>query len=258
MNRRKVIFYVQRISGVIIFALVIMALICFTIFRVKKSQCETRRQNDDGSVFNAVEQDTIDMQNVTDESKPTETEINNDKIDDSLKRFCNTDIDSLNYYDDVPLLMQWDEKWKDKEYSGDKFEFTGCGPTCLSMVTIFFKKDTKYTPDWMLQFSVDNNYSVPGSGSSWQLISQGTQLLGLSCKELVLDENIMKKALEKGKVIIAVMGPGDFTTTGHFVVIKSYDNGFVINDPNSFENSEKIWQYDEIYSQIKNLWSISL
>lgn len=30
---------------------------------------------------------------------------------------------------------------------------------------------------------------------------------------------------------------------------------FVINDPNSTENSERLWSYDELKGQIKNLWA---
>jgi predicted double-glycine peptidase len=55
------------------------------------------------------------------------------------------------------------------------------------------------------------------------------------------------------------MGPGDFTTTGHFIVLTGYDGqGFIINDPNSEENSEKIWTYQQLKNQIKNLWAFSL
>ena len=36
-----------------------------------------------------------------------------------------------------------------------------------------------------------------------------------------------------------------------------YENGKIkINDPNSFANSEKQWDYDDICNQINNLWVI--
>ena len=37
----------------------------------------------------------------------------------------------------VPLLMQWDQRWGYQQYAGDLFGLSGCGPTCLSMVTIY-------------------------------------------------------------------------------------------------------------------------
>ena len=33
------------------------------------------------------------------------------------------------------------------------------------------------------------------------------------------------------------------------------DSGFIIRDPNSPENSARVWAFDEIRDQIKNLWS---
>ena len=35
-------------------------------------------------------------------------------------------------------------------------------------------------------------------------------------------------------------------------MIKGYDNGFLINDPNSYLNSQKKWEYDTLKGQIKN------
>ena len=53
------------------------------------------------------------------------------------------------------------------------------------------------------------------------------------------------------------MGPGDFTTTGHFIVLVGYENGKIkVNDPNSIKNSEKEWTYEQIKDQIRNLWAI--
>lgn len=50
-------------------------------------------------------------------------------------------------------------------------------------------------------------------------------------------------------------GSGDFTLKGHFIVMTGIENGKIkINDPNSFKNSNKLWDYDDIYKQINNLW----
>ena len=34
------------------------------------------------------------------------------------------------------------------------------------------------------------------------------------------------------------------------------DGKFIVNDPNSPENSEKLWSYEQIQGQIRNLWVI--
>lgn len=157
----------------------------------------------------------------------------------------------------VPLFMQWDKRWGYITYGDDVAGLTGCGPTCLSMVAVYLLQDTKYSPDYMLEWSKKHGYCVKGSGSSWTLISEGGKKLGLDVTEIPLVKDRVIKNLEVGNPIICVMGPGDFTTTGHFIVMTGYNDGKIkINDPNSYTNSEKEWNYDDIYNQINNLWVI--
>ena len=68
---------------------------------------------------------------------------------------------------------------------------------------------------------------------------------------------MMKQALENGNPVILAMGPGDFTSSGHYIVLTGVVEGkFTVNDPNSRENSGKLWSYDEIAGQIRNIWAI--
>ncbi len=158
---------------------------------------------------------------------------------------------------EVPLFMQWDKRWGYIKYGDDVAGLTGCGPVCLSMAAVYVKQDIKYSPDYMLEFAKNNDYCIKGGGSEWALISEGGKKLGMDVTEIPLDENRIVKNLEAGNPIICVMGPGDFTTKGHFIVMTGYENGKIkINDPNSYANSKKLWNYDDIYKQIKNLWVI--
>ncbi|MDE5605108.1 MAG: C39 family peptidase [Eubacterium sp.] len=160
----------------------------------------------------------------------------------------------------VPLFMQWDKRWGYIKYSGDLAGLTGCGPVCLSMAAYYLTKDADMSPDKIIEFAKDNGYALNGiteKGSSWSLISEGGKKLGLDVTELPLDENRIIKNLEVGNPIICSMGKGDFTSTGHFIVLVGYENGKIkVNDPNSIKNSEKEWTYDGIKNQIKNLWAI--
>ena len=62
----------------------------------------------------------------------------------------------------------------------------------------------------------------------------------------------MVDALEAGKPIICAMREGDFTTTGHYIVLRGVKDGeFQVNDPNSVVNSEKLWSYEQIEGQIR-------
>lgn len=168
-------------------------------------------------------------------------------------------VDMTEYADcrQVPLFMQWDSRWGYMDYGDDVAGITGCGPVCLSMVAWYVTGDTSMSPDRIIQFAQDNGYYVSGSGSAWSLISQGGQKLGLDVTEIPLDKEQIFSNLEANDPIICVMGPGDFTTTGHFVVIAGCQDGKLrINDPNSKVNSQKLWDYDEICDQILNLWAI--
>ena len=155
----------------------------------------------------------------------------------------------------VPLLMQWDQRWGYGEYAGNLFGLSGCGPTCLSMAAIYLTGDTSMTPRWMGEFAASHGYAVEGSGSAWALFSEGGKELGFDVTEIPLDEERVIANLEVNNPIVAVMGPGDFTTTGHFIVLTGYENGKIkVNDPNNRENSEKLWEFDRIQSQIRDLW----
>lgn len=165
------------------------------------------------------------------------------------------DLSEYRGCESVPLLFQWDERWGYSQYGDNVMGLTGCGPTCLSMVCIYLLEDTKYDPRYIADFSVENGYCVPGSGSAWTLISKGGKKLGLDVIEIPLDENRIIRNLEVGNPIICIMGPGDFTTTGHFIVMTEYVDGKIkINDPNSKVRSEMLWEFEDIKNQIRNLW----
>ena len=175
-----------------------------------------------------------------------------------LEKNKKNEIDISQYSrDTVPLFMQWDKRWGYIKYGNNVAGLTACGPVCLSMVAYYFTGDKEMSPDKIIDFALKNNYYTSGIGSKWTLISEGGIKLGLKVKELPLDENVMAKALNNGKIIIAVMRAGSFTTTGHFIVFTEYKDGlFSVNDPNSHKNSEKLWAYEDIKDEFRNLWAI--
>ena len=174
-----------------------------------------------------------------------------------LKKDASPEIDLSECIDtdDVPLLFQWDQRWGYDRYAGELMGLSGCGPTCLSMVCLYLLDDPIYTPQYVAEFAKENGYSVDGNGSAWTLISKGGVELGLDVNEIPLDENRIVRNLEVGNPIICVVGPGDFTSTGHFIIMTGYEDGFVsVNDPNSNARSEQLWDLKSVMSQIRNLW----
>ena len=158
---------------------------------------------------------------------------------------------------EIPHFLQWDERWGYETYGSDFLAVTGCGPTCLAMASAGLTGSSKWTPASVAEFSEKEGYYTPGAGTSWDLMTSGAAQLGLHSEETPLSESSMKAQLNSGCVLICSIGPGDFTTEGHYILIRGYDDsGFLVNDPNSRARSERSWPYDRIASQIKNLWAV--
>ena len=161
--------------------------------------------------------------------------------------------------EEVPLFLQWDSRWGYQIYGSDFLAITGCGPTCLAMAGYYLTGDEAMNPAALAEFAAEEGYYAKGYGSSWTLISEGGGKLGLEVKELPLVKKKITDALEAGKPVILALGQGDFTTTGHYIVLTGVENGlFRVNDPNSIERSSQLWSYEQLEGQIRNIWSIGL
>ena len=159
----------------------------------------------------------------------------------------------------IPLLLQWDPRWGCAQYGDGPMALNGCGPTALSMVICGLTGDRTATPYAVAQYAQEMGYYVDGVGTSWELMSAGGAQFGVTARELPLSQSVMENALEAGEPIVCSVGPGDFTTSGHFIVLAGVEGGkFQVRDPNRRSTSEKLWDYDTLAGQITNLWAFSL
>ena len=159
----------------------------------------------------------------------------------------------------IPLLLQWDPRWGCAQYGDGPMALNGCGPTALSMVICGLTGDRTATPYAVAQYAQEMGYYVDGVGTSWELMSAGGAQFGVTARELPLSQSVMENALAAGEPIICSVGPGDFTTSGHFIVLAGIEDGkFQVRDPNRRSTSEKLWDYDTLAGQITNLWTFSL
>lgn len=161
---------------------------------------------------------------------------------------------------EIPLFMQWDKRWGYEYYGDEMIAINGCGPTCLSMVACGLSGNTKWSPLEVAHMAEKGGYCVSGSGSSWSLMSEGAEMLGLNVHKIRFQEDVIIQTLREGMPIICIMGPGDFTTTGHFIVLCGVDkNGKIeVRDPFRRVNSEKKWDIETIMSQTRDLWAYTL
>lgn len=160
---------------------------------------------------------------------------------------------------EIPLYQQWDSRWGYDVYGDNIIAINGCGPTCLSMVAVGLLNDTSLNPKKIAEFSEEKGYYDANGGTLWDLMRVGAKTLGLQVSELGSDKEAIKNHLKKGHPIIASMSPGDFTTSGHYIVLTGLNSKgeVIVNDPNSITRSNKTWNLDTILKQMKNLWVFS-
>lgn len=159
----------------------------------------------------------------------------------------------------VPRLYQWDTRWGYTEYSSTTFALTGCCPTAFAMVYQGVTGNTDKSPYDMGQLAAELGYATDYNGTEGTFLSEAASQLGFSCTSLdVVGENVAT-SLNEGSVLILNVGPGDFTTSGHYIVACGLtdDGEVIINDPFSSVNSNKAWALDTLLSQTTAIYSFS-
>lgn len=91
-------------------------------------------------------------------------------------------------------------------------------------------------------------------------MTDGASMLGMRSSAVAPNRASIASALDAGKPVICSVSAGDFTTIGHFIVLKSIDErGMVeVYDPNNPFNSAKRWPVGRILTQADALWCFSL
>ena len=160
--------------------------------------------------------------------------------------------------DTVPLFLQFDEEWGYADYGKNIIGISGCGPTCLSMAYTYLKQDGSMNPIKVADFATEKGYVNEEGDTSWSLITDGAAELGLGSSEITGGEEAVIDALKNGSLVICSLTPGDFTKSGHFILIREYKDGlFYVNDPNSEARSQVGWDFPRLESQIAKMWEIT-
>lgn len=157
---------------------------------------------------------------------------------------------------EIPLFLQWDERWGYETYGNNFLALTGCGPTCLSMVVCGLTGENQWNPKKVAEFSENKGYYENGVGTSWNLMTEGAQELGITGVYGYAREDYILEHLSPNTPMICSMYPGDFTEKGHFIVLCGLDekNRVLVHDPNSKKNSRQPWEIEKLIPQIRSLW----
>lgn len=160
----------------------------------------------------------------------------------------------------VPHFYQWDTRWGYTVYSSTTFALTGCCPTSLSMAYAGLTGKTDITPYDMGTRAQNGGYMTQYDGTDGSFLVAEAPSLGLACTEIGVDADALRAELSRGNVVICNVGPGDFTTGGHYIVIAGLadDGTLIVNDPYSAVRSAKTWDVDQVIGQTKALYSYAL
>lgn len=153
---------------------------------------------------------------------------------------------------EVVYYNQKDIKWGDLSYGkSDIIAESGCGPTALAIV-VSSLTDTEINPKEMADWAYENGYCIPNGGSFHSLIPEGAEHYGLSVTGARASEGQkIIDALSSGKLVVAIMGKGTFTTTGHFIVLRGVTAAgkILVADPFSINYSNREWDLSLILNE---------
>ena len=143
---------------------------------------------------------------------------------------------------EIPLLLQWDERWGYAPYGESIVAVSGCGPTCMAMVAAGLTGDMTATPAKLAAYGTENGYLDEENNTYWKFMNEAGKNWGLSCYESDMTEAQVMTELQAGHPIICSVGPGDFTQNGHFIVLAGCEGGKIkVNDPFSRATSSQPW-----------------
>ena len=159
----------------------------------------------------------------------------------------------------IPLFHQWDSRWGSNPYGrSGTICSSGCGPTSAAMILtglqgnltgIDTNNDGIADPAETAAYSVAHGYRVEGQGTSWGYFGDIASKAGLNSKQYSVSQyEEVYELLKQGKPVIASMGPGHFTKSGHFIVLAYVleDGRVKVNDPNKQECSDTPWDYKSV------------
>lgn len=166
--------------------------------------------------------------------------------------------------------LQTDPRWGNLDYSakGEKttIRASGCGPTAMAMVLATWV-DKNVTPATECAWALAHGYKAPHQGTYYGYFPPAAKRYGLTCYQ-VNYANIYgnaksayhaqaRDALDRGALVIACMGKGLWTSSGHYVLVwKISGNVVYINDPASTRTVRTQGDYSLFKTQVKYYWVI--
>lgn len=166
--------------------------------------------------------------------------------------------------------LQTDPRWGSLDYSakGEKttIRASGCGPTAMAMVLATWA-DPSITPATECAWALAHGFKAPHQGTYYGYFEEAGRRFGLKTYRLNYtnlygnDRSAYhaqaKDALDRGDLVIACMGKGNWTSSGHYVLVWKIDGDTIyINDPASTLARRTRGSYALFKQQVKYYWII--
>jgi len=168
--------------------------------------------------------------------------------------YYNTDYGDITFSNaETPVVYynQTDARWGNKPYGRTStIGEAGCGPTALA-IAVASLTGNPVTPADTAQWSMEHGGVCEGSGSCHSLITNGGRHYGLTVTSIGRDGKKLVETLKEGKLVIAIMTKGHFTSSGHFIVLRGVtaDGKILVADPISVKRSNKEWDLKIVTSE---------
>ncbi len=155
---------------------------------------------------------------------------------------------------EIVYFNQMDERYANKPYGTDNIGGYGCGPTSMSIVVSSLTDDI-VDPIEMAEWAYKNGGWCSKSGSYHALIPSAAKAWGLTVEGCTASEpQCILDALSSGKLVVAIMTKGHFTTSGHFIVLRGVQDGkIMVADPASTTRSGKLWDLSIILNEASRI-----
>lgn len=151
----------------------------------------------------------------------------------------------------VVYYCQLDKRWAQEPYGPDQIGTHGCGPSCMAMVVSTLTGET-VEPPAMAQWAYENGYCCAGNGSYHSLIPGAAANWGLPVQGGLSGQDIVD-ALSEGRLVVALMAKGHFTSGGHFIVLRGVtaEGKILVADPASPGRSGQEWELSLIVNEAR-------
>jgi len=138
---------------------------------------------------------------------------------------------------------------------GTTIASAGCGPTSMSMVLTYLLDET-HDPVEVANWSLQRGYHIPGNGTAWAFFPACAKAYNIECSQMGVSRDAIIKYLQAGKIIIMNVGPGHFTSGGHYIVLRGItaDGKIIVADPASEARSKQVWDIDVFLKEGKGMW----